>query len=400
MNRNLNPKARLRQAVQLLSGLCLLGLLISGCAADGLAGHTIVARLNGTPINDERYYNNMEHLRAQDFPTTAEEEAGAVALTQVLRNQAVDDLAAQKGYAPSEDDVDSFYQYEMTVQPQLQAAVTQGLTSAEDQKRTIRRGLEQLAIGTDGATVDPQELQAAYTAVQSPQTSSQSTMPVTVDVPATVTIRALSVPDFTSGGQAISALKATGNWTAEAQQLHPARPFLGQQVSVPVDALQRQLPELYKAVIALKPADFAPEPVNVSPAGSPVSQYVVVQLISKSSPIHLSMDQVRVPLKIRVLQQKFPMWPIHMDTELYNFLQSANLEIYNDRYRDQVRAALLTPPQPAQQPGAEPAPGSVRPQGAPGAGAPPGSGRTTPGEGAQAPKADGANAPSAPKPSR
>jgi hypothetical protein len=147
----------------------LLLPLLTGCQ-----GHRIIARINGDAITDEQYLARVERVVPQEFQQLAQGniaqinlDAGAVALVTTLREKAIDILAKNKNVVPSSDTIDQIYKYDMLADPNLPAAIKNNTITEDELKKSIRLSSELLGIGTDGAKVDPKEVEDEFKNVKS-----------------------------------------------------------------------------------------------------------------------------------------------------------------------------------------------------------------------------------------
>lgn len=348
--------------------------LFYGCQS----GQGIVARLNGAAVNDTLYRDRLERVNINNFnqtltlaghpyvpgqPTDPNMDAGAVALIQILRENAIDQLAKEANAIPSPGTVDQFFNYQKLQNPKLDKQVV-----PTDFKHSIAVQLEVLGVGTDGAKVDAKEVQDEFNRAKSQ-----------LDIPERWGLRLLRVPNETDGLETLNRLKATSgtNFPEEAAKSQAPPPFNGQERFADVKEIQSKEKNLYDALQHVKPGQFASAPINIAlnaPAGTP-PLYVVAQLTQRFPATPVTLEMVQGAITMSLLQRKFPEYEVHFFQRLTEFFQkhSADLEIYDKRRENLVKTYLMQPPALRSAPTGAAGTPQGAPQGAPptGNGGPP-----------------------------
>jgi hypothetical protein len=317
----------------------------------GCQGHRIVARLNGEAVNDDQYLDRLERVVPQEFEQLAQAnttnmplDAGAIAMVTTLREKALEIVAKNKNAVPTSEAVDQIYHYDLLLDPSIDAALKMNTLTPDDIKKNIRIAIEAVGIGTDGAKVDPKELDDAFKAAKTSPLPADK-----LDIPERYGLKLLGVKNLDDGQVVLGRLKATGDFKTEAQQEGVKAPFDGSEHVFAATQIQAQLPVLYDALKTLKPGQFAPAPLTLSGSGPNGQQtfYAVVQK-TKEIPAHeVTLPEVSAELTQRVLKKKFPQWQQHFVQSLNDFLRDKNtiIEVDIDRYKALVPAFLKTAPE-------------------------------------------------------
>lgn len=332
--------------------------LLTGCQ-----GESIVAQVGNQSIGIKTYYNVMENLTQADFANAPDFQVGPLAMLYLIREAAIQQIAQQKGFMPSSSFIDHLVEYQREHNPNLDFTIKQGLLTENEVRKQLTLEYEILAIGADTNTVDDAQLRTLYNQLK-PQ----------LDLPERVSVRMLQVKDEQDGIQTINRLRATGNFSEEANREKALPPFNGQEILLPVAALKVQLPQMYQAIQNLSPGQFASAPVLLKQPQNPAPVYVVVQLTHKFPAKSVSFEEARPALFETYLQQHFPQATYHfyrvLADYLNNLIQQGRIIIYNQRYAKIVlpRLMQLILAQSSAQPGGV-VPGGMVPPAAPGSSA-------------------------------
>lgn len=330
---------------QVAGTLCLLLLpLLAGCQGD-----SIIAQVGGQSISMKRYYDTLENLTQADFSNVSngpDLQAGPLALLYLIREAAIQQLAQQKGFIPSDDFIDRILEYQREKDPNLDDNIRRGLISESQLKKQLILLYEILTIGADTDHVDESQLKQMYAREKSQ-----------LDLPERFVVRMLLVKNEQDGIETLNRLKATGNFAAEAQRERDASPFDGEEITVSAEQVKQQQPQLYEALEKLSPGQFADAPIPLKQPGAPTPLYVLVQLTHKMPAKSMSYEQVRPLLVEQYLQQAFPQYQQHFYQTLTEYLKGLlaqnKIVIYNQRYASIVLVRLnqlLNQPPPVPTP--------------------------------------------------
>jgi len=391
-----------------LPALCATALALTGCQ-----GRKIVARVNAATITEEEYLNRTQYVHANQFPQTANMDAGGVTLMSMIQDSLTDQLAAEQNYKPSEQAIKQLTEIVRRSTPQIEEQIVTNQMTEEDVYRLVRRLIEITALGTEGAKADPQKVQQMY-----------DDMSKKAIYPATYSIRVLFVTDPVKAKDVMDQLKASKDFKKAAQNLNlqPAEiANAGREVVLPKEGAP---PELVKALDALGNGPFTPEngpftsgPVAITqppnpnnPTGMGNTVYLIAQLIGKQAEEKPPLDKIRPYLEQRVLQQTQPQWQMHAQQKIGEYTRKAyesnQIQINIERYKPLLESVIMAqanahaeataPPMsggPGAAPGGAPAPGpGGPPSGAPSA-PPTGSNGAAPGGAPGAGKGPNAAAP-------
>lgn len=314
---------------QVAGTLCILLLpLLAGCQGD-----SIIAQVGNQSISVKRYYDTLENLTQADFSNAPDLQAGPLALLYLVRETAIQQLAQQKGFVPSDDFIDRILEYQREKDPNLDDNIRRGLIPENQLKKQLTLLYEILTIGADTDHVDEAQLKQMYNREKSQ-----------LDLPERFVARMLVVKDEQDGIETLNRLKATGNFAVEAQREHAAAPFDGAEVTLSAQQVKQQQPQLYDVLEKLSPGQFADAPVPLKQPGSPTPLYVLVQLTHKMPAKSMSYEQVRPLLVEQYLQQAFPQYQQHFYQVLTDYLKGLlaqnKIIIYNQRYAGIVLVRL------------------------------------------------------------
>jgi hypothetical protein len=295
-------------------------------------------------------------------------DAGGFTLVSMVKDALINELAKDKGWAPSEDDVQRLASYYLAASPNMAVALKSHLISMDDVRDMARIQLAETSIGTDGAKADQSALDAFY----------QSNSAKMFNIPETDTVKSLQAPDEASAMQAIEALKRSGDFAKVATDILMAPPEMARNAGreTPLPVTPQLPPDLKNALAALKPGEITPKPIALHPsastAGAPATVYAVIQLVSREPARTLSLADVRPFIEQKVVTTSHPDWQQHQLQLLAAFtkdlIQKGELQINLKQYQPLVDSFIV--PMAEGRMNQSPAPVlSGRPNGAP----PPGS---------------------------
>lgn len=326
--------------------------LLSGCQ-----GHKIVAKINGSPIDEAEYTAYVSRVKANDFQAFTQlgvtTDAGGVGLVTIIKERLLDKLAAEKGVRPTDEQVNRYADYLKRTNASVAQALSSGQVGKDDLPRLIRDQMILLAIGSDNATVPEDDIKKEFTANKQQY-----------DYPELDGIRAVAVPDEAKGIELINKIKATGDFGTEALQYNP-------QAGIVRFIPGAQLPKpLQDALLTLKDGQLAPAPISLSNSSQPAAPatFIVLQLVQRMPKGEAKLEDAHEAIRQRKLQETHQEILKHSQDVMGDFNKKAQVEVFIDKYKDIVKAAL-TPPPPAPMsvppPSASmrPGPTTIRPSG-------------------------------------
>lgn len=360
-------KSRFIARVSLVSSAALSLVLLTGCQ-----NQKVLARVKNQPITEEQIANRAMRLTSQDLTDLPQLDAGGAALLSTIREMLSDMYCAEKGYQPSNEEVDKMVTYIQRRNPGLDAAIKAGKADREDIKREQRFLMQEVAIGTDGAQVTPEELKKEYEEAKTSLT-----------VPKIYTMRLLPVPSADAGTQVLPELKSSGDFKAAATKLgmQPQRvAAMGQEAYLSPDLFEaesvKELDALTAGKFTEKPLTLKFKPSASNPQGGQ-SAIVVGQMVAVMPEYTPTLDEVNFVIKQRVLAKKFPQFEQHKNQVIAEFTSKVDIQINAKRYEPLLEVFRMQAQINAAPPAGTPmtaAPGGI----APDASAPPQGGTGTP----------------------
>ncbi|HLV80378.1 MAG TPA: peptidylprolyl isomerase [Chthonomonadaceae bacterium] len=330
-------RARLRLSPALCAGLLALTLL------PGCQGHLVIARINGEPILEDAFYDRLQHVTGNDLTqTTPGLDAGANVMVTMVQEKLLDQLASKSHAVPSDEWLSALASYYRRQQPGVAAELAAGPTRETTFLEQLKQQREALGIGTDGARVEPADVQSEYD-----QQKSQ------LRYPEMFTVNLLSSPTQAQAQQAYDVLKRSGDFAAAAQTLGqgqpaaPPRPVIiavaptgNQAVLFLTSQQQMPLPADYLAALrGLAPGQALMKPVTlnvpITQGAPPTSQtlYFVAKLISKQPSGAATLAEATPYLEQSILMQRFPNWRRHFLQQMVDFTHNSSVQINITRYR-------------------------------------------------------------------
>lgn len=373
-----------RTGTPFLLGAAIFALpLLIGCQ-----GPKVVAKVNDKNILADDYCDRVEQVRGQSFSQQSPSmDAGALTLAAMIQTDLIDSLAAEQHAVPSDEKVRSYAALVKRIEPDQIA--NSHITDADLQQQ-MKLLLEEVAIGTDGASVSDSDIQNMYNELK---TANQ------LDYPALYSVRMLPpLPDLNQARQLLDELKKAGNFKAFGIS-HGMSPEQASALAPPtVISSRRTKKELTNALDKLAPNAFTPEPIAISssdpnnPTAPPQTSYIVGQLVSKEPGKTPTIAEIHPFLEVLALQHKFPQWQQHEAKSLADYTLKAKIEIFIPRYQTLVNEMVVGQARAMQAQMSAP-PTFSAPPGGPGSS--PGAG---PGAGPGTSSGPGPGAGSAPKP--
>jgi parvulin-like peptidyl-prolyl isomerase len=125
----------------------------------------VVATVNGEPITGGEYYHRMEFMPGVVMNIggqPVESTPGFFAVSQLIGEHLLYQLAKQKGLLPTSQEIEDELQLRLSDNPKLsQNMLDRGLSDA-DVRNMIKHDLTNFKLQTEGVTVTDQEVQANY----------------------------------------------------------------------------------------------------------------------------------------------------------------------------------------------------------------------------------------------
>jgi parvulin-like peptidyl-prolyl isomerase len=145
------------------------GLLVAiqNAAAQGVDPSRVVAVVNGAEIKGDEYYHRMERLAGVGSlvgTNFVELQPGVMTLNQLISERLLLDLAARRGLAPKDSEVDQAYRDALTANPNLEKTWTAGGRTLDDLRYQFKLDVAKFKIVTQGINITDQEVQQEYTA--------------------------------------------------------------------------------------------------------------------------------------------------------------------------------------------------------------------------------------------
>lgn len=329
--------------------------LLSGCQ-----GHKIVAKINGTPIEDSDYQAYVSRVQARDFTSLSQQgvqtDAGGVGLVTLIKERLLDRLAADKNIHITDEAVARYVEYMKRTTPDVLTALGTGTFTKDDLPRIFRDQMLLLALGTDNASVSEDDLKKEladnHTAYDYPEIDG---------------IRIVAVPDQTQGIELLNQIKASGDFGASAAKFNAQAGTIhyirNDNPSLP-SALKDALTPLKDGQVVSAPISFTnPQAPNSPPT------FLVVQLVQRSPKGEAKLDEAREAIRQKLLQKTHPDIGTHVEDLMADYNKKANVEVFIDRYKDMVKTAIVPPANPMRgmspsgmRP-AGPSTGAIRPGG-------------------------------------
>ncbi len=337
-------------------GMAACGAFIALAALSGCQNHKKIALVNNVAINDEEYDPAVSRVTDADLQGLSkagvQTDAGGAGLVILIKEKLLEAMAKEKNVTISDDTVNRYIQFITRTNPSLSSALEAGTISRADLPRLVRDSLIVVAVGSNNANVPEDDIKKEF------ESNKQQ-----YNYPEIVGLRAVPVPSQTEGIQLINQIKATGDFAGAAAKISPQA---GVTRFVPAD----QLPPALKTVLdGLKEGQVAPAPVEIpAQAGGPGAN-IVVQLVRRMAKGEATLAEAHEAARQHVLQKSQPQLAQHSQEVINEYNQKASVEVYIDRYKSVVKAAL-TPPPPTPSAGSMGGPGMSAPPGGAPAGAP------------------------------
>jgi len=145
--------------------MVLVALALAAVGSAQIDPNKVIATVNGEPITGNEYYHRMEFMpgvvmNIGNHPV--ESTPGFFAISQLIGEHMLYQLAKQKGCLPTAQEVDDELELKLHDDPKFeQDMLDRGLSDA-DVKNTIRYDLTKFKLQTFGITVTDQEIQDRY----------------------------------------------------------------------------------------------------------------------------------------------------------------------------------------------------------------------------------------------
>ena len=344
--------------------LTIFGAATVLAALSGCQNHKIIARVNSVAINDDEYDAAVSRVKANDFQALTQQgiptDAGGAGLVAVVKEKLLEKLAADKNAIPSDDTVNRYIQYLMRASPNVMNAEEAGQLSKDDLPRLVRDQMIRIALGSNNATVPEEDIKKEY----DDNKKNAGAAPKYSEYPEMYGLRAVPVPSQAEGIQLINQIKATGDFAAAAAKISPQA---GHVTYLFADSPTQPLPAPLKTALnSLKEGQLASAPISLATTPNGPGPLIVVQLVKHMPKGEATLAEAHEAIREMKLQQTQPQIMQHSQEVINEFNQKANIEVYIDRYKNVVKAAMVPPPPSAMGAGAPN--GASAPGGAPGGG--------------------------------
>lgn len=305
-------------------------VVLTGCTQS----RTVVAQVNNEEIPEKDYYERV--LSVNTIPQGANLDAGAITMTNMIRDSLQHQLAVKMHADVSPEMAQQAAAYQLKKDPNTRAAVDSGRIAMTDLVRQKRYELETFRIGMNGDKAAEADVQQAY---NDPKNKSY------FEAPATFTLKILQYGDELAAQKGIDLLKRTGDFKAAAQAIGmpaAAAAAADKEQTIPGDS---RLPAPLKTALdALKPLEITPKPIaltsNASSTAMPQTVYIVAQLRKKQEASVLPMNEVRFLLELMALQKTHADWQKHYQHELADFTMKSQIRIALPRYANLVDTVI------------------------------------------------------------
>jgi hypothetical protein len=308
-----------------------LGAATGLATLSGCQNHKIVARVNGTPINDDEYQTFVSHVRAPDFTALTAQgvqtDAGGAGMASVVKEKLLEKLATEKNALPNDDAVTQYQDYVMHTNPAFPTAIAMGQVTTEELHRIIRDQMILVALGTNNANVPEDEIKKEFDAHKDQY-----------NYPEMVGLQVAPVPDQTTGIELINQIRSTGDFGKSAAKYSP------QATVVRYIVVNERFPAPLKDALApLKDNQLAPAPIAIpNPSGG--SANIVVKLVKRMPKQDVTLAQAHQAVVQRRLQETQPQLLQHSQEVINEYNQKATVEVLVDQYKSVVTSALMPPP--------------------------------------------------------
>ena len=311
-------------------------------ALAGCQGEKNVAHIGATTITEKVFNDRTQHIMQSDMLPIV--DAGGSTLTRMILEEAVGQIAKEKGVEPTPQAVTAFTNYQVKYDPNKRRAIEQGVLTAADFEPTARYNMEIFAIGTDGAKAKPEDIQKEYD-----QDKAQSANPINpttgqpgqnpVKTPAELTIRVVVAKTEALAAQALAQLKTNDDFKAAAQLAGVTGPSLdvaGQEAPFP-EQLKAQLPDVYAAILQTPAGQYVSKPIPIPNAKTP-QQFLVAKVVKNTPETLFTLEEARPLLEQVILYRDKPEWDAHettlVDERLRKMLSDGSVQINIPRYQN------------------------------------------------------------------
>ena len=332
----------------------VLGSLGAACALVALAGcqgEKVVAHIGSTTITEKAFNDRAQSQTQQDVLSLT--DAGSSALTHLILDEAVGQLAKEKQVEPTPQAVTAYATYETRSNAGLRRAIEQGTLTVANFEPSARYNLEIFALGVDGAKAKPEDVQTAYDGLKT-QPAVGQTNPMTgqpgqnnpIKIAGELTVKLVSAKDEATATKILAQLKTDDNFKAAAQAAGLTGPALdnaGQDTPLPIDQIKKQLPDVYAALTQTPAGQYVSKPMPIPNAKTP-KQYLVAKIVKNTPEVVFTLEEARPFLEQLVLNNQKPDWQDHQTTllndRLRKMLADNSIQINVPRYEN-VKTKIL-----------------------------------------------------------
>lgn len=332
-----------------------------GSSLSTVSSSANVATVNGTPITQADFYQQLQTYRPQQNPMGGmdTEPAGVVVLRELIQTQLLEQLAKKDGVYPADAQVDQGYQdlqlqdTSTSVKPLDQQLQEDGLSPDLVKQNQIVPQLCQLNEVSKGITVTDADVKAYYDLHKS---EPQFTLPDQVHLKRIV---CNTQADATA---LYNQLQKGGTWDAaynSPQSVNKTFPDGDFPNWISLNNMTNpQAKPLFDALKATDAGKYAP-PVKLE------NQFWVIQVVEKRAGQTYSLDKVSNLIKDQLLNQKAMTDPSKagaFQAAMRDKATTADIKVNESQYQPLVQqitnpappAPMMAPPTPA--PGGAPAP--------------------------------------------
>lgn len=306
-----------RKLILVVIAAIALTTFVVGC------GRNSVARVDGSKIARQEYYNRLERLPYRDPVNGRQSEAGAWVLERMITEQLILRLSEKDKVPPTEDQID-----ERLANAQKQPDFATNLKEAgvtKDQLREMLR-IEQAAFNlqTKGVKVSDKEIKAYYEANKTTRfTDAERAF-----------VSAIFVNSRADADKALSLLEKGVEFSTVARTLcsSPTLAAQGGRLREPIVRGDRRVPELVQNIILDTPKGKYTKLIPGDGGG-----FVIFKVNNHLPEKTKSLKEVEYSIRQQLMVQKgVEKKNINVEEQLAKYREKAKIEISIDRYKKQL----------------------------------------------------------------
>jgi parvulin-like peptidyl-prolyl isomerase len=361
--------SNLQRGTMLTAVALMLAGAVVGCNQGGTGGSSSgavssgasVATVNGTPITQADFYQQLQVYRPQGSPMGGmnNEPAGTAVLRQMIQTELIEQLAKKDGVYPTDAEVDQQYQdldfqnsrnSTKTLDEQLQL---NGLTPDYVKKNQIIPQLCQLNEVTKGVTVTDADIKAYYDLHKTDQFTD----------PDQAHIKRIQAATQADAQDIYDQLQKGGSW----DQLYNSTKSTDK--SLPGGDVPQWInmtlnnPQAKGLIDAIKKTDAG----KYAPPFQFGTGFWVIQVVAKRPKQTYPLDKVKDVIRMQLLQQKVQTDPTKISAfqeAMRDKQTTADIKVNEPQYQPLIQQ--ITNPAPPQQMAPPPSAPAGRPGAAPG----------------------------------